>query len=84
MSEYQMQEIIEELRGLRKDLKENLECITMCMILNTVTNNGARDITAQERLDLLKAMSGEQEVKLTLYSHLMHAPRPRSCKGEQK
>lgn len=81
MSEYQMQEIVEELRGLRKDITRNLECITLCMVLNVITNNGARDTTAQERSGLLNVLNGEEDMNLMLCKYLMHALRPRSCKG---
>ena len=84
MSEYQMREIIEELRGLHKDITRNLECIALCMVLNVITNNGTRDITAQERSELLKVLNGEEDVDPMLCKYLMHAPRPRSCKGDKK
>ena len=84
MSEYQMQEIIEELRGLHKDLKENLEYIALCMILNTMTNNGARKFNAKERRDLSKVMNGEEDMSLLLYDYLVNTVGSRACGGDKK
>lgn len=84
MSEYQMEEIIEVLRGLRKDITRNLECITLCMVLNVITNNGDRKITARERIDLLKVLDGEEDMNLMLCKYLMNAVRPRTCGGDKR
>lgn len=84
MSEHQMEELLNILRNGFVDIKDALECIALCMILNTITDNGARKITAKERQGLLKVLNGEEDTNLMLCEYLMHAVRPRTCGGDKK
>lgn len=84
MSEYQMEQLLDILRDMRADINNNLECITLCMVLNVITNNGDRKITAQERIELLKVLNGEEDMNLMLCKHLMNAVRPCTCGGDKR
>lgn len=70
VSEYQMNEIINVLRDIRADIKDNLEYIALCMVLNTITNNGIREITAQERHAISKVMCDEAGVGAILWEYV--------------
>lgn len=83
MSEYQMEQLLDVLRNMRADINNSLECITLCMVLNVITNNGVRKITAPERRDLLKVANGEMDMNWMLCNYLMNAVRPRTCGGDK-
>lgn len=83
MSEYQMEKLPDILRDMRADITRSLEYIALCMILNTITENGTRKITAQERRELSGVLAGEADVSLLLYEYLRNA-RSRTCGGDKK
>lgn len=84
MSEYQMEQLLDILRNMRADINNSLECIALCMVLNVITNNGDRNITTQERRELLNVLNGEEDMNIMLCRYLTNALRPRSCKGDKK
>lgn len=84
MSEYQMEQLLDVLRNMRADINNSLECIALCMVLNVITNNGDRNITAQERRELLNVLNGEEDMNIMLRRYLTNALRPRTCGGDKK
>lgn len=84
MSDYQMEQLLDVLRNMRADINISLECITLCMVINTITENGARKITAKECQDLLKVLNGEMDMSLLLCKYLTNTARSRTCGGDKK
>ncbi len=66
MSEHQMEELLGVLRDLRSDLK----CVILCIILSAMTRN--RKLTAQEYLTISKVMRREWEVAAMFEEYLTY------------